>query len=224
MCVESGIRRHFQNKRMEPQETHLNKQNKDMGKWGRGGLEVQEIEVNLYQKQSSGPNEVLASREEPKERNQRPRRDLKERKKLLSKSRNEGLWTKNQTICVHAPKPETDFFFFCSNWSINGLTSEVSWRPCVLSWTSLKSSALVETVWILELMAVKSCQEARVSAAAVVLEVWARITLIQNKTHSDFSSLSNSTVKTLLSHVIRKCAIIWGFLLLHMLLCTLKLN
>lgn len=31
-------------------------------------------------------------------------------------------------------------------------------------------------------MAVKSCQEARVGAAAVVLEVWATITLIKSKT------------------------------------------
>lgn len=85
MCDESGIRRHFQNKRMEPLETRSNKQNKDMegenvGKWEKGGLEFPEIEVNLHQKQPSGPSEVLTSREEPKERNQRARRDLKERK------------------------------------------------------------------------------------------------------------------------------------------------
>lgn len=72
--------------------------------------------MNLYLKQPPGPREVLASREEPKERNQRARRDLKERRKLSSKSRNEGFGTKYQTICVPAPKPETDFsFFFCSN-------------------------------------------------------------------------------------------------------------
>lgn len=63
MCDESGIRRHFQNKRMEPLKTCLNKQNKrhggrKRGEMRKGGLEVQEIEVNVYQKQPSGPSEV----------------------------------------------------------------------------------------------------------------------------------------------------------------------
>lgn len=81
----------------------------------KGSFRIEkEIEVNLYQQQPSEPSEVLTSRDEPKQRNQTAGRDLKERKELLSKSRNEGFQTKNQTLCDPAPKPEVDSSF-CSN-------------------------------------------------------------------------------------------------------------